>query len=280
MFETLARIAARPEPFSRYTTPELWNDPYISRRMLELHLDPDVDRASRRKAFVDRSADWIVGRFGLGPGKSVCDLGCGPGLYATRFAAAGAAVTGVDLSENSLAYARAAAARDGLAIDYVQANYLDFGSDRRFDLISLIFCDFCVLGPDQRAALLEAMRGLLADGGDVLLDVFSPACFAEIEEKPTFEVAADGGFWSAAPHFVFLNTFKYDDDRVFLHKYTVVEPDRVRDSYNWIQCYDPDGLGDLFAAHGLRVVETLGNVAGDAYDADAPEFAVIAEKAA
>jgi len=279
MFETLARITARPEPFSRYTTPELWNDPYVSRRMLELHLDPDVDLASRRMAFVERSADWIVARFGLEPGRSVCDLGCGPGLYASRFAAAGAAVTGVDLSENSLAHARAAAARDGLAIDYVQANYLDFGSDRRFDLVCMIFCDFCVLGPDQRATLLDAMRGLLADGGAVLLDVFSPACFARVEEKSTFEFVGNGGFWSAAPYFVFMNTYTYADEAVFLHKYTVVERDRVRDSYNWIQCYDPVGLADLFAAHGLRIDEVLGNVAGDAHDAGADEFAVIARMA-
>lgn len=279
MFETLARITARPEPFSFYTTPELWNDPHVSRRMLELHLDPEAELASRPAGFVARSADWIIERFGLGPGRAVCDLGCGPGLYTTRFARTGAAVTGVDLSENSIAHAREAAAGEGLAVDYVLSNYLEFETEARFDLVTMIFCDFCVLSPDQRAAMLEKMRGMLAGGGAVLLDVHSPACFAGIEEKPSFEVAEAGGFWSADPYYAFLNTFKYEAERVFLHKFTVVEKDRTRDSYNWIKCYEPEELAALFADHGLRVTDTLGNVAGDAFDPDAHAFAVIAERA-
>lgn len=279
MFEALERITARPQPFAYYTTPELWNDPHVSKKMLELHLDPEAELASRPGEFVTRSADWIVERFGLGPGKAVYDLGCGPGLYTSRFARAGAAVTGVDLSENSIAHAREAAARDGLAIDYVLSNYLDFETAARFDLITMIFCDFCVLSPEQRAAMLDRMCGLLAEGGAVLLDAHSPACFAGIEEKPGFEVAEAGGFWSADPYYAFLNTFKYETEQVFLHKFTVVERDRLRDSYNWIKCYTPDELAALFAGHGLRVTETLGNVAGDTFDAEAHVFAVTAERA-
>ena len=78
MFETLARIAARPEPFSRYTTPELWNDPYISRRMLELHLDPDVDRASRGKGW-----HKVKDHSTVDPGNCRDQHGCKPELCQT-----------------------------------------------------------------------------------------------------------------------------------------------------------------------------------------------------
>ncbi|MBE0531684.1 MAG: class I SAM-dependent methyltransferase [Rhodospirillales bacterium] len=279
MFETLMRVTARPQPFAHYTTPELWNDPHVSRQMLELHLDPDAELASRPAGFVELSAAWIVSRFCLGPGRAVCDLGCGPGLYTSRFARAGAAVTGVDLSQNSIDYAREAAAQDGLTIDYVLGNYLETTPDGPFDLITLIFCDFCVLSSDQRGVLLDRMRAMLAEGGSVLLDVQSLAGLAGVAETTTVETAPNGGFWSADPYFAILNVFKYGAERVFLNKYTVVERNRTRESYNWIQCYDPGGLSDLFAEHGLRLTEILGNVAGDAYDAEAHEFAVIAEKA-
>lgn len=279
MFETLMRATARPQPFAQYTTPELWNDPHVSRRMLDLHLDPDAELASRPAGFVERSAAWVVSRFRLRPGRAVCDLGCGPGLYTSRFARAGAAVTGVDLSRNSITYAREAAARDGLTIDYVQGNYLETTPDGPFDLITLIFCDFCVLSPDQRAVLLDRMRTMLAKGGSILLDVHSLTCLSGVTETTTVETAPNGGFWSADPYIAILNVFKYGAERVFLHKYTVFERNRTRESYNWIQCYDAAGLGDLFADHGLRLTEILGTVAGDAFDAEAHEFAVIAEKA-
>lgn len=278
MFETLTRVTARPQPFAHYTTPELWNDPHVSRQMLGLHLDPDAELASRPAGFVELSAAWIVSRFSLGPGRAVCDLGCGPGLYTSRFARTGAAVAGVDLSQNSIAYAREAAVRDGFTIDYLLGNYLETAPDGPFDLITLIFCDFCVLSPDQRGILLDRMRAMLADGGSVLLDVHSLACLAGVVETTTVETAPFGGFWSGDPYFAILNVVKYEAERVFLHKYTVFERNRTRESYNWIQCYDPGGLSDLFAEHGLRLTEILGNVAGGAYDAEANEFAVIAEK--
>lgn len=72
----------RPAPFSRYTTPEFWNDPHISEQMLRHHLDPQSDRASRRHDFIGRSAAWIHATLQLESGNSVLDLGCGPGLYA------------------------------------------------------------------------------------------------------------------------------------------------------------------------------------------------------
>lgn len=154
LFESLCEINRRPEPFAQYTARELWTDPHTSRKMLTLHLDPAVDAASRTREFLDRSADWMALRFGLAPGSKVVDFGCGPGLYAQRLARKGADVTGIDFSANSLRYARDEAERAKLRVEYVQADYLDFETERRFDLIVMIMCDFCALSPDQRALLL------------------------------------------------------------------------------------------------------------------------------
>src|SRR5512133_2053773 len=125
IFSALADFQKNDAVFSRYTNLQLWNDPWISKRMLEAHLDPEGDAASRKPRFIDESAAFIAKRFGLGEGRSVVDFGCGPGLYAMRLARTGARVTGIDLSENSLSYARAAAQREGLPIRYLQGDYLD-----------------------------------------------------------------------------------------------------------------------------------------------------------
>jgi SAM-dependent methyltransferase len=186
LFETLAEIHRRPEPWSEYTARELWTDPHTSQQMLAYHLAKTVDAASRNHAFLDRSARWIVSHFELTPGARIVDFGCGPGLYAQRLARAGLDVTGIDFSENSLAYARDAASREGLRIDYVHADYLEFQTDRGFDLVLMIMCDFCALNPDQRAALLKKFRSLLADGGKVLLDVYSPAMLDGRTESATW----------------------------------------------------------------------------------------------
>ena len=207
---------------------------------------------------------------------SVADFGCGPGLYAQRLARKGANVTGIDFSANSLRYARDEAVREGLQIEYVQADYLGFHTERRFDLIIMIMCDFCALSPEQRNVLLRTFRSLLAPNGRILLDVYSPAMFDSREESATYAPNLMDGFWSSEPYFGFLSTFKYEHERVLLDKYTIVERDRTRRIFNWLQCFSPAALDSEITACGLQVVERWGDVAGSPYSPDATEFAVVA----
>ena len=43
MFDALEGIHARPKPFETYTARELWTSQHTSARMLEFHLDENVD---------------------------------------------------------------------------------------------------------------------------------------------------------------------------------------------------------------------------------------------
>ena len=132
MFDRLEKINRRPKPFERYTRLELWNDEHISKGMLDAHLDPNTDWASRNKKFMDKSINWIVSHFKVGENTRIADFGCGPGLYTTPLAERGADVTGIDFSENSIRYAREMAARKELDINYVVQSYLEYGTTKKF----------------------------------------------------------------------------------------------------------------------------------------------------
>lgn len=279
MFADLEAINSRPAPFAHLTVSDLWTDPHTSAHMLAFHLDPDIDLSSRSASFIDRSVDWIVARFGVGADTRIIDFGCGPGLYTTRLARAQAAVTGVDFSARSIAYAREAAARDGLSIDYRHQDYLTFQSDARFHLITMIFCDFCALSPDQRRRMLRTFRSLLEPEGHILLDVHSLGFFDQRSESASYELNGLNGFWSPNPYYSFLNAFKYADEKLLLDKYTIVERDRTRTVYNWLQCFSPESLEAELKAEGLAVDALHANVAGAPYDPQATEFAVIAKAA-
>lgn len=158
MFPFFESLHTRPLPFSTCTAETLWTDPHTADQMLTYHLDDTVNAASRSRAFIDRSVCWIVERFGIGVGSDILDLGCGPGFYATRLARTGAAVTGIDFSQNSLRYAEARAREESLAIRYRCADYLTADIEGRYDLILMIVGDFCALGPQQRRTLLGRIR--------------------------------------------------------------------------------------------------------------------------
>lgn len=279
MFEELVKINERPGPFQFYTASDLWTDEHTSARMLSYHLNSSIDLSSRSGQFINRSVDWIASRFHIGKDTMIADFGCGPGLYAASLARRQANVTGIDFSERSIEYAKGIAASEQLNINYVTQNYLDFATEDRFDLVMIIMCDFCALSPAQRSAMLGTFRTILKPGGSVLLDVYSLAAFARRQEAATYELNLLDGFWSPNPYYGFLNTFKYEEDKVVLDKYTIVEPQRTRTVYNWLQYFAPEELESDFAGSGFSIEALHSDVAGTPYDRNSSEFAVIARRA-
>jgi SAM-dependent methyltransferase len=278
MFELLKKINRRPKPWQFYTADVLWNDGHISKKMLEFHLDENADPASRNKAFVDKSVAWITSRFNIGPGTRIGDFGCGPGLYATEFAKTGASVTGVDFSERSIRYARDTAKQKKLDIEYVLQNYLEYTTNMKFDLIALIYCDLCPLSPAQRRALIGKFYEYLNDGGCVLLDVFSLKAYEQRQESATHGHMLMNGFWSAEDYYGFLNTYKYDAEKVVLDKYTIVEKGRMWDVFNWLQYFSVKSLEKEFEDQGFRMIEIYSDVAGRPYASDSSEIAIVVAK--
>ncbi len=278
MFEQLDRINERPEPFEFYTASQLWADEHTSSRMLSFHLDESIDVSSRNAAFINRSVEWIASQFNVTKDTKIADFGCGPGLYTTRLSKCGAHVTGIDFSGRSIEYAKKTAAREQLNICYVNQNYLNFETEDRFNLVLMIMCDFCALSPTQRKRILGKFNSILKPGGSVLLDVYSLAAFVQKEEAATYEVNLLDGFWSPKKYYGFLNTFKYDEDKVVLDKYTIIESGRIRTVYNWLQYFTPGDLQREFNEAGFSVKGLYSDVAGTPYDQNSPEFAVIATR--
>ena len=204
MFKELKEINIRPAPFEFYTAGELWTDDHTSKKMLEYHLNESVDAASRNPNFIDRSVDWIVSDFKVGTQTKIADFGCGPGLYSNRLAERGAEVTGIDFSKSSLQYAQETAAKKGLHVDYVWKNYLELETEEKFDLIIMIFCDYCALSPGQRQILLRKFQALLNPEGILVLDVYSLAAFEKREETAVYQINLMDGFWSAQEYYGFL----------------------------------------------------------------------------
>ena len=278
MFELLEEINARPEPFQYYTAEALWTDEHTSRKMLEYHLNESVDVSSRKGEFIQRSVDWIASHFNVNSQTSIADFGCGPGLYTIRLAEKGADVTGIDFSERSIRYATETAAQRDLCIHYIQQNYLEFETDKRFDLVLMIMCDLCALSPAQRTTMIRKFSRLLKPGGSVLLDVYSLISFDQRKERATYEHNLLDGFWSPESYHGFLNTFKYDQEKVVLDKYTIIEQGRTRVIYNWLQYFSRDAITTEFEANGLKVAEVYSDVAGTPFRPDGPEFAIVAQK--
>jgi SAM-dependent methyltransferase len=278
LFTILETANDKPAAFSVYTAKELWTDQHTSEQMLAFHLNGEIDVSSRRTSFIEGSVRWMASCFDLSPKSRIIDFGCGPGLYTSRFADLGAAVYGVDFSARSIEYAREFADQNGLDISYTEADYLEYRPEGEFNLITMIMCDYCALSPKQRAALLVKFKELLSEGGRIVLDVYSLSALADKKEVSFYEKNQLNGFWSAEPYYAFVSSFKYEEEKVSLDKYTIIERGRQREVYNWLQYFTPQSLENEARAAGLEIEATYADVAGKQYDSNATEFAVVMTK--
>ena len=274
MFEELSQICRKPDLFSCYSAETLWTEPHLAQQMLKTHLDQTTPLASRPLPVIDQTVQWLDERFGLN-GKRICDLGCGPGLYASRYAQRGAQVEGVDFSASSIEYAILNAKPGRGALSFRQANYLNDPLPEHQDLVTLIYFDFCVLSPSQRATLLNKVRHMLVPEGAFVFDVPSMRGFENVSEGIVFARNHMDGFWTADECYVFHSTWKYETAAVSLDLFTIIEEQRTWDVYNWLQHYSEIKLKTELSSCGFEIDEI--NDGLGASGTEAHSFMVVAK---
>ena len=278
MYELLQDVAQRPKPFSRYTATELWTRPHLAQQMLSFHLNQETDLASRRFEIIDQVVDWIDSQLHL-CGKRICDLGCGPGLYAQRFSNKGADVTGVDFSARSLEYADLKAKENDQSIRYIHADYLSDDLPTGFDIVTLIYTDLCVLSPEQRTILLGRMREMLNADGQIVLDVAGMGLLTGKEECTLIDDQLMNGFWAKGDYVGIQRTFVYPDEHLSLDRYLIIEPNETWQIFNWYQHYTPESLQAELRHAGFADAKMVGDLTGKPLEIDGDFIGVIASAA-
>lgn len=133
---------------------------------------------------------------------SLLDLACGTGELSIRFAKAGFAVTGVDLSEDMLAVAQAKAAEAGVQIPFFKQNMAELDGMEQFDVIG-IFCDslnYLETEKEVIATFYHVFQSL-KQGGLFLFDVHSLYKVSNIFIGQTFAQNEDeiSYIWNSFP---------------------------------------------------------------------------------
>lgn len=261
LISQLIGLQQRPAPFT-LGEPLFWDDPHISAQMLEAHLNPDIDAASHSPETIDRSVKWLIENLALKAGDSVLDLGCGPGLYASRLARVGLQVTGVDYSRRSIDYAVKYASENILNITYRYQNYLELNNDNKYDAALLIYGDFCPLDPEQRTTLLKNIHHALKPNGKFVLDVSTREHRRKHGNKNRWQ-ALESGFWKPTPYLLLEEGFDYPEQSIWLDQYTIIEADGKISVYrNWFQDYTPETITNELAQNGFVVENLWGDLTG------------------
>jgi 2-polyprenyl-3-methyl-5-hydroxy-6-metoxy-1,4-benzoquinol methylase len=154
------------------------------------------DEVEARKYFVEPHIPAFAD-FGSWDGKRVLEVGCGIGTDSINFARAGAELTAVDLSPESLRIARqrAEVMDVGGRIRFVQANAEELGSTLIGERYDLVYSFGVVHHTPHPDSALAEIRKLTAPGGRLKLMIYHRRSWKVLR---TVALEGKGRFWKAA----------------------------------------------------------------------------------
>jgi len=257
-----------------------WNDPEFSARMLKEHLAQTHDAASRRFEKIDQHVAWIHETVLRGPPSRILDLGCGPGLYASRFAQRGHTCTGIDFSPASIAYAKSQAEAAGLDCTYIEGDIRRTTYGTGYDLAMLIFGEFNVFNRADAQRILTKAHAALANGGRLVLEPHTFAVVREIGETSPSWYTAESGLWSAKPHFCLTENFWDATRNVATSRYFIIDvaTGNVTRHASSMQAYTNEDYVALLADCGFTDVKFYPSLMGKADAVQTALCAITASK--
>lgn len=274
----LLTYATKPELYEKGTA-VMWTDPYISQQLLQIHLNPEIDLASRKYSTIEKTAVWVLSKASR-ERMNILDLGCGPGLYSEIYAIEGHEVTGVDFSKNSIAYGKQQAEKKGLNITYLNQNYLELDvPENHFDLATLIYADLGPLLPSERTQLLANIETALKPGGVLIFDVLNDKNLEDKVSPRSWEVA-EKGFWRDGPYLALSESYFYQDEKVILHQHIVVEDSKTEVYRFWTHFFSHADLIEVLSPFGFSDIRFHEDVLpeGDLWNGDNVTFCIAVKK--
>ncbi len=265
--------SSKPELYEKGDS-VMWTDNHISKQLLDVHLNSEIDLASRKTETIKSTVEWILGSADL-RNLNILDLGCGPGLYSELLAKDGHKVTGVDFSAHSIKYAKEEAEKNNLDISYINANYLELDlEENSFDLVILIYTDFGVLLPIEREQLLEVINKVLKPKGTFIFDVLNDKNIESKTSPKSWEVSKEG-FWKDKSYLALSDSYFYEKGKVILYQHILLDEQDNMNVYRfWTHFFSHSDLSKILNDHGYNNVSFYEDVLhqGDLWSGDNVTF--------
>jgi SAM-dependent methyltransferase len=243
-----------------------WYDGFFDRDWLDL-LAPDLRGGER----TEKEVGFVTERLALEPGAPILDLACGHGRHSLALARLGYAVTGVDLSEPSLARARDAAESDGVKATFLRSDMREIDFEAEFDAVLNLWSAFGYFddqADDER--VLAAVARALRPGGAFLLEQINPLMLLRRFREHYWEELEGGA--------IMLDERRYDIATGRTEAFwTIIREDGSRATFaHSVRLYTPAELFAMMGRAGLRVETTWGSWEGDPLELDSRRLIVLA----
>ncbi len=197
-----------------------------------------------------REVDALVGALDLATSHRILDVPCGTGRHSLELARRGYRLTGVDFNPAVLDVARAAAAAEGLSIDFHQGDMRALGFAAQFERAFCHWGSFGYFSDAENQSFLDGVGRALCPGGRFFLDLHvAETLYPKATKRDFFYVGADDQRLRVLEE----RRFDHDSGRIE-STWTFQKKGQEESRSLSIRIYTYRELRSMFEAAGLRVV--------------------------
>lgn len=205
----------------------------------------------------------------------VLEIGCGTGRVTIPLAAAGAEITGLDVSASMLEEAKRKAQERGATVRWVEADARHFDLGRRFAAILMPFNTLQFFrDKPSLTQVFDRVKCHLEEDGRFILDVFNPqVSFLAADPVQRYERARYPDPYGRG-EVVLEESREYLADRQIIRStryYHLGDQPDVAPSSLELRCFFPCELDLLLEHHGFRLNEKYGDFDGTPFGKSSPK---------
>ncbi|MBM9448527.1 hypothetical protein BUY18_11160 [Staphylococcus cohnii] len=263
-----------------YSTNNIWNEPKFSNFVLETHLNKDWGGGSKDINLIKKDVKFISSTFPLSDGYcNVLDLGCGPGLYSNIMAQLGYTVTGVDISEQSIKYAKECASDKDIAnVNYICNDFFEFEESKKYNLILLNYQIFGTFSEKERNALLSKIYNHLEENGILIFDILTLNAYEKFEEQQLWSFSKSNNIISKEKFLAFIASKKYNNN-ITLQKTTYLfENGETYDFCDWNKYFSLEEIEIELKKLGFEIRSIYADINGTEYRNEDDTLVIFSQK--
>jgi 2-polyprenyl-3-methyl-5-hydroxy-6-metoxy-1,4-benzoquinol methylase len=223
----------------------------------------------RDESEAERLVNLIATKLILAPNSSVLDMACGAGRHAIVFAKMGFNVNAVDLSERLISEAKKEALVNGVKINFVLSDILDYNPDKHFDLVVNLFTSIGYFESDEENySVVRKAHSLLKQGGYFVLDYFNKD-FLLKNLIPTTVFSEDG--------IRIIQNRAVEGTRI-VKKINIENKGSIEEFYESVRLYSKDEILRFISNSGFTIEKLYGDYFGNNYDSETSQRLIIFAK--
>ncbi len=143
--------------------------------------------------------DFCIEVLGLKKKDAILDIACGGGDHGVLFAKRGLKVSGFDLSNTLIQFAKDKATAEKVNVDFYTGDMREISSEQRFNAAVLLSHSFGFFNHDDNQKVLKGSYDCLVEGGRLLLDLMNPYNLPRFHKTWTL---LEDGYLLSEPHVI------------------------------------------------------------------------------